>query len=272
MKRRIAIILTSGLIFLWQSPCRAESGDCRWHTLYTSKEFDRSDIDKLVKNYKKTSSPDPKLAAQLASFGKAVVPFMDRLACEKKHSFFFMDPNGGWLGIYAYNPYVSHATQVLESLTDPDAIPSLKKMVMERDGGAAQDALVRLGAQFSKEEVISIIETDAKGHVAGYRLKIYANMISRMSADDAASVLIRLFDGKFSAYVHANGSADLNWIAMDNSVIPEWIELVGILGSIDSPVARDVLKRQSETLKSQRSEMLKPVLAQYELALNRKTP
>ena len=183
----IWLVLTVGALFFTASQATA-AGSCDWRSHFEHSDFKNPEIKKLLQQYKRTSPPDEQLATKLAAFGKSVVPFMDQISCKRKHHFYFLDPKGGWFGIYADTPYIAHATRVLERIDDPAAVPFLKKMMFDRDGGAAQDALIRLNAPFSKDEIEAIIKADSKSYVVSYRLSKYSAMARGLNSKDEAEV------------------------------------------------------------------------------------
>lgn len=269
MMRSIAAA-SAAVVLLCQPALCIKARPCDWQRHFSSQDFRNPAISELIKVYKKENPPNPATIEKLASFGRDVVPFMDRLACEKKRHYFFLDPKGGWFGTFTENPYYGPAANVLKSLKDPTAVPILKAMMLDNFGGMAQQALINLQAEFSTQEIEAIIDQDAEKYTAGYRIKAYAQMAQKLPPDAQAEVYTHLF-ARFDPAVGLDGSANYNWITMDDSpTISHWIAVVDLLASTRSISAKSLLEKQYSNLThakahgmGSRAERLEPLFAEY---------
>ena len=247
---------------------------------FDSKDFRRSDISRLVKKYKK-SAPESAIAAELANFGPAVVPFIAKLGCDTNLHFYFMNPKAGIFGWYRDFAYGAHAHAVLEKISDPTAIPNLKKILFEpRIGPGAQDAVNRLALTHGHEPMSpalgtsvlkSIIDNDARAWMVSYSLGRYVKLMAPLTPTERTDVLLYLLDGRkwmpgasFDSGANIHILNDLDWDG--------WRQLVILLGRTRTSVAMATLERQYSALSQLRmSQAVEPklnkLLAAYRLAL-----
>lgn len=197
----------------------------------------------LLAELKKSTPPDPKLAAELAQYGAAAVPELVKLAAEVGYV------TTGMMERIQVNPFIPHARAVIDAVADPAAVPALKGIMFDPHlGSAARKKLLELKAPYSGAEVVAIVAHDKKSHTVEDRMiDEYPRLFLALTPDDQAKLLMDfLRPGQEILFFNLDKGKDLH------NAKPQDIQFVrdtlALLAKTGSPAAKQLLERQAASL------------------------
>lgn len=121
-----------------------------WRSYFKRRDFKDRTVPPLIAKLKVLESHSPELQKELdstAQKGAAVLPYAAELSGERRLRFFMTIPHAGIVLIHTVRPYQDHASMLVARVSDPEALPALMRLAVDRDlGGAAVAAINRINA------------------------------------------------------------------------------------------------------------------------------
>jgi len=252
------------------------SNNSSWEEYFPGVKLDNPKIKKLVKKLKNQEyvpSQRQPLVKELSMYGGEVVPYMLKLAGERRKAVFGGMESGV---LVTQTPFSAAAAEVIGQINDKGAIPNLKKIITSRVlGSKARRRLVELGAQFDAKEARRIIEHDRMGVISATDDYLYFGKF--LPLEERAEVFMWFI--RSGAIVPGSSIDNVkNLRNFAGFQIYAALKIIDFLGDTGSSAARQLLSSQYNNLKRSIEEFgtdiytegaAKKLLAGYEVALSK---
>jgi hypothetical protein len=269
----------SGILFVAMTPFVSAlpmSNNSSWEAYFPDEKLENKKIIKLIKElkgYEYVPGQRQPLVKSLAAFGGEVVPYMLKLAGDRRKAVFGGMESGV---LVTQSPYTAAAAEVIAQIEDKGAIPNLKKILSSRLlGGKARKRLVELGAQFDAEEARRIIEHDRMGVIVNPDDYLYIGKF--LPVEERAEVFMWFIrSGAIIPGRTLDNVNDLRHFAGFQTLAA--LKIIRFLGDTGSPAARQLISSQHKNLKKTiagagtnvyNEGAAKKLMEEYELALSK---